>query len=372
MTGDPAPHAAMSEAIERVRAVLVDVARAGLQRVTPGTSSEIHAASQWAHHARLTRIERELIALRTQVDRYLARDPLFRTDAFMDRANRLAWRTRCLQEVLEAGGDSQQIEQLVGVPRRTYTPVDASLLVVPLAMRAWCSDTDFMGVTTTFWAPDLGLLVEAGLARPTAHFGTDPRRLAWQLVNDDMGLTMQELSHGAWKLDGVRLATDGRLSLTRDTYAQVAAYPLATALMPLRCAGALEVLDRLETDALGPLDGGLGAWVYVEPAHFGVRVIDDTRARATCPLTDSQGCHFELVVPLKPENQMLVDNLQHLAVPESRPDGLIAWAQVSGERLALLPATAVFRESVDLKQRRRTLTVQQVHLSVESLGMVRR
>jgi hypothetical protein len=362
----------MDEAAARVQLLLVELARNGLQRVTAGTTTELDAASQWAHHAKLTKVERELVALRTHVERYLARDPLFSTDALVDRMDRLAWRLGAVRARLAAGEEPESFEALIGVPRRTYEPVDEALLMVPLAMRAWCSDTDFMGVTTTFWAPQRSQQVEAGLARPMAYFGTDPRRLAWQLVNDSMGITMQELSHGAWKVEGIRLARDGRVSLTQDAYAQPAAFPLVDALAPIACSDALAILERLQPDVLAPLDGGLGQWVYLELASFGPRHIDDTHAVARCALTDQRGCTVQAVVPLKPENELLIENLAHLRMAESRPDGLIAWARVSGDALTLLPATAVFHDAVDFVQRRRTMSVQLVHLSVEPLGMVRR
>jgi len=366
------PGTVMLEAVPRVRAVLRDLLRHGLQRVTTGTGVELAAASQWAHHARLTRVERELMALQAQVDKYLARDPLFRTDAFVDRVNRLAWRLAEIEHHLSDGRTADELVPLVGVPRRRYEPIDGELLVVAVALRTWVSDTGFMGVTAQLWAPEEERMVEVGLARPTDYFGTDPSRLVFQLLNDAIGVSMQELSHGAWHLEGIKLSADGRISLPGDAWARPAASPLSDALASLRCDDLLQVVDRLMDDVLTPIDGGGGAWVYLEPAAIGPRRVDDTRTEATATLVDRRGAEALLRVPLGAERAQQVENLDHLSRPDTRPDGLVVQARVVGDALHLEPVTAVFHDAVQLKQRRRTLEVQLVHLAAEPLGMVRR
>ncbi len=77
-------------------------------------------------------------------------------------------------------------------------------------------------------------------------------------------------------------------------------------------------------------------------------------------------------VPLGPERRGQVENLAHLGAVDTRPDGLVVQAWVVGDQLHLEPITAVFHDPVQVKQRRRTLDVQLVHLAVEPLGMVRR
>jgi len=364
--------AVMLDAIPRVRGVLAGLLRHGLQRSTSGAATELAAASQWAHHARMTKVERELSALQSQIDKYLSRDPLFRTDAFVDRINRLAWRLDEVESHLHAGRSAEELVPLVGVPRRRYDPVDGALLVVPVALRTWLSDTGFMGVTAQLWAPDEGRMVEAGLARPTDYFGTDPSRLVYQLLNDAIGVTMQELAHGAWQLEGIKLSADGRVSLPGDAWARPAAHPLADALSSLGCDDLLAVADRLLPDVLAPIDAGVGAWVYLEPAAIGPRRLDDTRTEATATLIDRRGAEAVLRVPMGPERSQQVQNLEHLSRPDTRPDGLVVRARIAGDQLHLEPVTAVFHDPVQLKQRRRTLEVQLVHLAAEPLGMVRR
>ena len=73
-----------------------------------------------------------------------------------------------------------------------------------------------------------------------------------------------------------------------------------------------------------------------------------------------------------PERSQQVQNLEHLSRPDTRPDGLVVRARIAGDQLHLEPVTAVFHDPVQLKQRRRTLEVQLVHLAAEPLGMVRR
>lgn len=361
----------MHAAQPRLHGVLVDLARQGLQRMGPASIAEIEAAAQVAHHARLTRIERELLALRTDTERYLARDPLFRTDAWIGRVGRLSLRLDALAVRLDAGEGPDDLVDLIGAPRRTYVPSDVALELQPLGMRGWVSDSDFVGVTTTFWCPTLERTVQASVARPTAYFGNDPARLAWQSVSDGIPRSMRELAHGAWSLEHGRVAHDGRLSLAGEAYVAPAASTGARALAPLHCADVLEVLERLRA-AIDPLDPPEAPWVYLEPSHLGPCVHDDTHGIATVLGRDARGLPLRLRVRLAPHERTLARSMEQLNDPRVRPDGLVAIAYGDADGLSLVPVTAVFHTPVTQRLGRRSLASHFVHLGLEDLGQVER
>jgi len=365
--------ARMHRAAARVDALLVDLGRQGLQRATRSTCTELEAAAQLAHHARLTLVERELLGLRTLIERYLSRDPLFRTDALVDRVGRLSLRIVALRERLEAGAEPAELVDLVGTPRRRYEPVDEAVIIHPLAMTGWVTDSDFVGVTLTCHTPTLdGGQVAISVARPVHYFGREPGRLAWQPVSDGVTESLRELGHASWKVEGARVSADGRLSLGADTYVVPAADIGAAALAPYAVDDLLQVLERVSAHATDPLARPRPPWVYLEPAALGRCEVDDTRNVATVQLTDRRGLTASLSVSLRAERRQRVRSMDHLADPRHRPDGLVCTAHLAGSQLVLEPATAVFHEPVQLQVGRRTLTTHRVHLDLEDLGRVQR
>jgi len=364
--------ARMVAAVRQLDELLQELGRQGLQRATRSTCTELEAAAQVAHHARLTLVERELLGLRTLVERYLARDPLFRTDQLVDRIGRLSLRIDAVRDRLEAGALPADLVDIVGAPRRTYEPLTQALPIHPLGMTGWLTDSDFVGVTVTCHAPTLGRTVMVSAARPTHYFGSDPSRLAWQPISDGITQSLRELAHGSWNVEGARLSADGRLSLGSDTYLVPAASVGAAAYADYAAADLLEVLGRLASEGADPLAPWQPPWVYLEPAHLGRRTIDDTRSEARVPLVDRRGLGADLVVPLRPERKLRVKCLDALGDPRHRPDALVATARLAGDALVLEPITAVFHEPVQLKVGRRTLSTHSVHLDLEDLTQVQR
>ena len=335
----------------------------GLQGWSPSMLGAFEALAQRAHHSRLVGIERDVVALRTIFERYLERDP----DASVDRLlERLVWIGERARRVL-AAGDRVAAERVVGVPRRSYAPVDGALVVVPLLLRGWRTDSDFVGATVTFAAPSLGKMVEGSVARPASAFGDDPRRMAQQWVSDAMMVSLQELAHGAWSLEGAKLSDDGRLSFPKDLVARPTAADLAAALAPVRCRGAGEVVDRLAAEWIDPIDGEK-ALVYLEGLRFGERRIDDTRGVAEVWATDGAGARLALACGVRGEDATRVANLAQLAGLDPAPDGLVAEARIEAGAVRLDPHTLVFHEPVEQRERRRARRDHRVHLACEPLA----
>ena len=58
--------------------------------------------------------------------------------------------------------------------------------------------------------------------------------------------------------------------------------------------------------------------VYIEPAAVGAVVTDEKRARAVAIARDETGATLDITVPLRRENNLLVDNLERLFGPRQR------------------------------------------------------
>jgi hypothetical protein len=108
---------------------------------------------------------------------------------------------------------------------------------------------------------------------------------------------------------------------------------------------------------------------YVEPAGFGELVIDEKRSVATVGVLDREGAAMHVEVPLRAENNFLIDNLEVLLDAQSGlplPSGLFGRVSVRGGELVLLPYTAIFERGVQLDGRSGA-KVHEWHLSLEKV-----
>jgi len=353
-------------ALTAVDAVLRRVAEHGLQRATTATRAELQAVAAQAHHARLVRLERELEALSTQLGRYLERDPLFRPAHWVAGAARVWLLVGTTRAALAQAETPADLEAVAGTPRRRYVEVAGAIEVQAVAASGWVTDSGYAGVTVQLWQRDAARWLQAAVVRPQTMVGAAPQRLLRMSVNDTLGLTTQMLAHGAWTLRGVRLSQDGRLSLHQGLQVAAGAPLGRTALDPLYVASGAEAVDRLARGSLSPLDGVGSVLVYLEPVDVGAVTMDETQARAVSSLRDSAGATVPVVVSLRPENDILIDNLTMLASPAWQPDGMVVRAALSQGRLVLHPLTAVFLDPVTLPGVRLD-PVHEVHLTLEPL-----
>ncbi len=357
-------------ALDRVDELLFRVAEHGLERVTTATLRDFQAVSQTAHHARLPLIERELEAMTSQLRRYLDRDPSFVPWGFVSSANRVWMRVAQTRLALPAAATVLDLEPITGVPRRRYDDVRGERDVVCVGAAGWVTDSGYVGVTAHLFDRTDQRFVEAAMVRPDRMFGPVPSRLLRQPLHDDALLTMQEFCHGAWTLSGVRRSDDGRLSLHRHLQVSPAPHPGRASLDPLSVPDAAAILDRLASRAQDPI-GGLGELlVLVEPVSVGRVALDDTHARASVRIRDVHGAGFRVSMPLRPQHDILLDNLKLLGTAEWSPDGLVGMASVSRGSLRFRPMTAVYERPVSLG--RRIASTHLVHLTVEPLERARR
>ncbi|MCB9684578.1 MAG: hypothetical protein H6735_06050 [Alphaproteobacteria bacterium] len=347
--------------IERLGDLLDRLAFGGLRHSGRELVAELEAAVPTAHVAKLVRVERELAALATHLERYSARDPTFQPWAWVNACNR-CW--TLLRAAARAEGDEAERERIVGVHRRRYVPVEGPVTVQAVAASGWVTDSGFIGITVHLWVAATGQLLLATLARPSAVFGTEPRRLLFQPVSEVTPLTVHELAHGAWVLDDVRLSSDGRLSLHQGLQAHPAPPMLALATRALRVEGFDGALGALVSEQIDPVPRSDPRPVLVEIGAIGPVHVDRTHARATCDLRDRAGGSARVVVPLRPEHDLLVDNLGRL---RARPcAAMVGRFAVVGGEARFEPWTALFDEPQKLGFRRAG-AVQEVHLALEPL-----
>lgn len=366
--------ARMERAFAAIDALLARLGQQGLQRVSRASATELAALKQTAHSAGLIRIERELELLTTLLRRYLERDPLFTVDAYGAAINRVWLLNRAARARREAGDRPSSMLELIGEARRSYVELERELVLQPLGASGWVSDTDFVGVTVYFHASDEDRLLQASNAKPCMYFGRDPRRLLFQQLSDHVDRTIYELAHGAFVFRKAKISSDGRLSLHRELGVAPAPGIGAQAYQSLAVSDWIELVERLRRRELDPVARGRPLFAYLEPAGYGPLEIDEKRARATLELVDGRGAPLLLAVPLRPENNFLVDNLERMALTSPRkenlrPDGLFGRAWASRGVLEFAPITAIYHEPITLRMRGEA-QLHELHLSLEPLDRV--
>lgn len=373
----------MDAAFTAIDRLLMRLAQQGLQRTTRASCAELQALAQTAHNARLIFIERELDALATHLTRYLDRDPLFNVATYMATLNRIWLLNTIAHRTRQQGALPDEMVELTGEPRRTYQPIDQPLVVQPIGAAGWVTDTDFVGVTIYFFCEQFPDLLEATSTRPTLYFGHDPRPLLHHDVLEHQALKLADLIHGAFTFSGARLSHDGRLSLHKGLTIEPAPWSGARAYERLAAHHWLQLVDRLRQRQAHPILSRGDLHAYIEPATLGPLTLDQKAQRATMTALDGQGASLTLEVPLRAENNFLIDNLERIATaantePRTKrdrrskliPDGWFGRVAASDGQLKFFPITAVYHEPRQLK-RRGDRDFHELHLTLESLDEIR-
>ncbi|MCA9538363.1 MAG: hypothetical protein KC620_05715 [Myxococcales bacterium] len=366
----------MADALDAFDALLLRLGLQGLQRVSKASADELLALEQTAHSAGLITLSRTVNALSTQITRALDRDPLFEMGAFRSTINRLWLLVRRTRARLAEGALPDDMLGLIGQARRSFALLDAPLDLQALGATGWVSDTGFVGVTIHFSAVDSNEVLQVSSARPTMYFGDDPQRLMRMPVNDELDLEVSALAHGAWRFTKAKKSSDGRLSLHRELELTPSAWRGGHAYDAFAAADWTALVERLRRAEVQPIGGDGPPLVYIEPAAVDPVRTDTKRGQATAEARDRHGAPLDVHVPLRRENNLLVDNLERIFGPGKggrapRPDGLFGRLSVADDRLRLMPWTAVYAEPIQLAARRGG-TRHTVHLSLESLEGARR
>jgi len=376
----------MSDAFDRIDRLLFRLAQQGLQRMSRSSSDELKALEQTAHNAALITIERQIETLSTHVERYLDKDTLFRADEYMATINRVWLLTSMARKRHAAGQTPDQMIDVIGEARRSYLDLDAPLVVQPLGASGWVTDTDFVGITVYFFVKDKpGVIYQASNCKPCAYFGRDPQRLLHEHISDHVNYSIFDMAHGAYEFRKAKVSSDGRMSLHKELLVTKAPYIGARAYQSISVRSWVELVERLRSSELHPIGGAEAALVYVEPTLYGDLVIDEKNARATVELADEKAAIMTLEVPLRAENNLLVDNLERMlgktktaadksggrkvvkpsGSPLKAPDALFGRATIAEGRLKFFPMTALYNSALIYKHDRR---VNELHLTLEDLS----
>ncbi|MCU0654366.1 MAG: hypothetical protein MUF64_03465 [Polyangiaceae bacterium] len=364
----------MGEAFEKIDRLLFRLAQQGLQRMSRSSSDELKALEQLAHNAALITVERQIETLATHVQRYLDKDPLFRIEDYMATINKVWLLTSMARKRHAAGQTPDQMIDVIGEARRSYVDLEAPLVVQPLGASGWVSDTDFVGITVYFFVKDRpGVIYQASNCKPCAYFGRDPQRLLHEHISEYVPYSIFDMAHGAYEFRHAKVSSDGRMSLHKGMFVVKAPYQGARAYQSIAVRNWVELVDRLRSSELHPVGGAEAALVYVEPSLYGDLKIDDKNARATVELMDDKASVMHVEVPLRAENNLLINNLEHLlgkpragakkkGPPLGAPSALFGRATVSEGRLKLFPMTALYDGALVYRHDRR---VNELHLTLE-------
>lgn len=363
----------MEAAFDKIDRLLYRLGQQGLQRMSASSAVELQALQQTAHNAALITVERQIEILAAHVQRYLDKDPLFTLDDYMSTINKIWLLNKQARALFEAGKLPDEMIDVIGETRRSYTMMDEDLTLQPLGASGWVTDTDFVGITLYFYVDGKDEIYEASSCKPTMYFGTNPRRLMTQPISDYVSQSIYDMSHGAYTFRNAKVSRDGRLSLHKDLEIRKAPYIGGKAYSALAVRNWKELLERLKASQTNPVGASAASLVFIEPTNYWPLQIDQKNAKATAEIDDDQGARLQIEVPLRAENNFLVDNLEYMLSPKGksvRPNAIFGRAWTSEGRLKLFPYTAVYNQAVivnDHGQKR----VNEVHLSLESMKVVK-
>lgn len=391
--------ARMEVAFEKIDKLLYRIGLQGLQRVSEASATELQALKQTAHNAALITVERQLDILATQVQRYLERDPLFRMSDYMATINRIWLLNQQARRMHSKGLSPAEMVDIIGETRRSYEEREEPLMLQPLGASGWVSDTDFVGVTIYFYADVEGApIYQASNAKPTMYFGNDPRRLLHDQISDYVQFSIHDMAHGAFEFSRARISRDGRLSLHKDLQVKKAPYIGARAYKALACDDWQELVERIKNSEVNPVYSSGSSFVLISPAEMGPVFMDEKNARVWAEISDRRGATLQLEVPLRAENNFLIDNLEFIlgadqpskgkeqaskrgkrrkvadgaprqAPAALKPNALFGKAWLGEGKLKFFPYTGVYNQAVVLNERGKK-RVNEIHLSLEDMHFV--
>ena len=351
----------MGDAFDKIDALLLRLGVQGVQRLSRSSVDELGALKQTAHAAGLVNISREVEALATLTARYLDRDPTFEMGDFVGGVNRVWLLNRAARARHTAGDLPDDMLDLNGRARRSFEVLRDPLDIQTLGAVGWVTDSGYVGVTLYCQAEARGLL-QLSVARPTMHFGTDPEMMYGFGLNDALTESARDMAHGAHQLRQAKISSDDRLSMHADLQITPGAYRGASAYAGHRVTDWRQIVERIRAADASPVKRIDGVLVLAEARSLSAIVQDRTRAVATGTLRDARGAALTVHVPMRTENNTLIDNLERLARRPS-PLSLFGRAWVEDGALRFLPFTAVYAEPLSIH--RFDKKVHTLHLSLE-------
>ncbi|MDH6592418.1 hypothetical protein M2165_002307 [Variovorax sp. TBS-050B] len=322
--------------LRQVESMLDELLSGGLSHVSELTSARLLALNMSARGEGLPRLAALLRNLGGTVDLLVRRDHRAEErDAFaqMARIHALCAALGTAQGELAAA--------LRGRLRRDFD-ASAALELLPLGAHWWQTRGGARGLTLAFWDVAGERLLQATLARPDGSDASFTRQGAWTAHSLWPGVgTAQQVCAGALRLDGPRLADDGRLALAGATRAQP--LPMWAAgdarLARLGCGRWAELGERLR-DATGLAAETFDA-VLLRPADTRAPVLDEVRQRLDWWLQDGDGQWLRLGIPVGPEHRQRIENLDRFAARRAPVHAVLVRIERSAARTELMPVAVL-------------------------------
>ena len=331
--------------LSQVESTLQELLTGGLSHVSELSSARLLALNMSARGEGLPRVAALLRNLGGTVDL------LMRRDHRADERDALAAMARihALCAAL-ARAEGEAARALRGRLRRDFDESQA-LELLPLGAHWWQTRGGARGLTLAFWDLQGARVLQATLARPDGSDAAFTPQGAWgtQALWPGAG-TAQHICESAWCLEQPRLAEDGRLALGGVTRAQ----PRPTweagdaRLQAIGCSDWAELGERLRaaTGLMGePLDA-----VLLRPADTRAPVLDEARQSLDWPVRDAQGRWLMLGIPIGPEHQQRVENLERFTARGGSVLAVLVRIERAAARTELIPVALLSRDAKRLLQ----------------------
>ncbi|MCK4120729.1 SWIM zinc finger family protein [Ralstonia nicotianae] len=324
--------------LTQVESTLAELLTGGLSHVSELTSARLLALNMSARGEGMPRLAALLRNLGGTVDL------LVRRDHRADERDALAAMARihALCATL-ATAEGDLLHALRGRLRRDFDASQA-LELLPLGAHWWQTRGGARGLTLAFWDLQGARLLQATLARTDGSDTTFTRRTAWttQALWPGAG-PAQRICDATWRLEQPRLADDGRLALGGATRAR--SEPMWDVddprLQTLGIHDWTELGDRLRA-AAGLAGEPLDA-VLLCPTDVRAPQLDEARQRIDWAVQDGQGRWLTLGIPISPEHQLRIDNLDRLCARRASVLAVLARVERSAALTELIPVAMLSR-----------------------------
>jgi len=338
----------------------------GLQQASDSTCNRLEAAAIMAKNAMLTRLEKKIKQIQSEIKRYLNKDPLFSLESYGARLNEATQLCHQLDFLLVRANENQRegvattdaLVEFLGRRPENEKPPPFAFQVVGSSL--WTSDSGMQGATLYAWDLDRDRIITLHNARPMIGYSASAKSVL-EIITP-AGVALSSLAHGAFVTAGAQVKKGGsRLSLSRGLglrrIPRVGYDDPRFAKLKVDDWNALVSLNSGEDEINQWMQMLLKPRAYLEPR------IESARHLYWQDLVDNHGGLFSLRVPMTETNRDLINNLRHLYESNMLPPLLLVQTMVGGENARRgYPLSAIWPQSVLTAQGH---LVTECHLSWE-------
>ena len=336
--------------IDQVQATLHELLTGGLAHVSSLTSARLLALNMSARSEGLPRLAALLRNLGGMVQLLVQRDHRAREADALALLSQLQALCDALRHGAEhsngsGNGDDKSAGDLLAALRgRVQRDFDATaeLELLPLGAHWWQTAGGARGLSLALWDVQAQRLLQAVLARPDGSDTGFSRYSAWstQSLWPGSGPAEQVCRH-ALQLAQPRLSDDGRLAVGGVTRAQ--SLPLWAVNDPrLHTLGIndwqllTEGLRRATGLAAEPMDMAL-----LRPSDMRAPQLHEARQCLAWLVQDAHGRWLELSLPVTPDHQLRLENLQRFAARKAPVVGVLVRVERDSSQCLLVPVAVL-------------------------------